>query len=182
MKVSAGKNIYVTGGVTATDNQGTFTSSYFEKASVVFGNALVKLGGLPVEGAYSHNLEGVDLTLDYAKADVYMLRSYWDNAHTTEHIELLDVNVPAPLREASLTENTNFSITLSPNPAHGQVRIASESNLKNVVVMDLTGNNVLSSTLESTQASIDVSALATGIYFCKIETEQGTKVQRLVIE
>jgi len=182
MKISSAKNIYITGGVTATDNQGQFVSSYFEKASVVFGNALVKVGGLTVEGAFGHNLEGVDLSLDYGKADVYWIRSFWDDTHSVERVEVIDVNVPAPLRESSTGfDRENINVTLSPNPARNQVTISSESLVSSVEVIDLTGNRVLFIPVESNQSSLDVSSLSNGIYFCKVKTEQGELIKRLVI-
>jgi len=183
MKVSSAKNIYITGGVSATSASGSFTCSYLNKASVVFGNALVKVGGVTVEGEFNKNYEGLDLCLDYSKADVYWLRNFSDDTHNSERVELLDVNVPAPLRESqsSLTE-TAAQFSLSPNPANDRLKIQSDKNIVSVEIMDIAGNKVLSSPIGLTESVIDVSGLANGIYFCKVHFENQDVIKRVVIQ
>ena len=179
MKVSSSKNIYVTGGVNATGPSGVFNASYLYKAGVVFGNAVVKLDGLDVEGDINHNLEGVSLNLDYAKTDIYFLRNFWSNYHVNETVELLDVNVPYPLRKAA--GNNSGLVSLSPNPARDRVYINADVNVSNIEIMNMTGSKVLSINLDSKQGSLDISSLPEGMYVCKIQTSAGIKVERLVI-
>lgn len=182
MKVSSAKNIYITGGVTAIGPSGTYTSCYLNKASVVFGNALVKSGGVTVEGQFDKNYEGIDLSLDYSKADVYWLRNYWDDVHNTERIELLDINVPAPLREAKADVMDANVISLSPNPAKDKLTIRSEENIVSIELMDIAGNKVMTSPGGFTESILDVSALANGIYFCKLHFESADVIRRVIIE
>lgn len=184
MKVSSAKNIYITGGITATGPSGAFSCSYLNKASVVFGNALVRVGGMAVEGDFDHNLEGVDLSLDYAKTDVYWLRSYWNDLHTTERVELMDVSVPSPLREASqdVFTSNELNVSITPNPAQERVTINTDENMSGIEVLDITGNRVLYTPAQSMQTTLDVSSLATGIYFCKIRTTTSETIRRLIIK
>jgi hypothetical protein len=182
MKVSSAKNVYIAGGIDATGPSGAFTSAYLYKSSVVFGNALVHAGGATVDGGFNNNAENVDISLDYGKADVYWLRNSWDNLHNSETVELTDLNVPNPLREAQATfENNLGSIMISPNPAHGMITIHADANLNNIEVMDITGNRVLDKVLSSGQFTVDVSGLSDGIYLCKIRTDAGETIRRLII-
>ena len=181
LKVSSVKNIYITGSVSVTSASGPYTCSYFNKASVVFGNALNKSGGMPIDGSYSHNYEGVDISLDYGKADVYWLRNYWDASHNTEKVELIDLNVPSPLRETNSELNTVATISLYPNPAKNEVMVQSDDIINAVEIMDLTGNRVLFMEIKSEQALLDISTLSNGIYLCRIQTEQGSTIKRLAV-
>ena len=184
MRVSSSKNIYITGEVMATGPSGSYSSAYLNKASVVFGNALIKVGGMPVEGDFDHNLKGVDLSLDYAKTDVYWLRSFWNDSHSSEIVELIDVNVPAPLRSTAPDNfaDKNALISITPNPASANVTINADENINNIEILDITGNRVLAATAATAQLSLDVSMLTPGIYFCKIHTESTEIVRRLVIK
>jgi hypothetical protein len=181
MKISSVKNIYITGTINASGSQGDFSCCYFNKASVVFGNALVKNGGMPVEGSYSHNYEGVDISLDYGKADVYWLRNTSDAPHNTEKVELVDLNVPSPLRESNFDLKADENISLYPNPAVSEVTLQADNVITTVEVMDMTGNRVLYREINSDKSSLDISTLLPGIYLCRIQTEQGSTIKRLAV-
>ena len=179
MEISTSKNIYITGGVIADGPGGSFTSSYLIKTAVVFGNALIRAGDIGVEGTFSHNYEGFDINLDYAKTDVYWLRNYWDNTHQNESIELIDVSVPSPLRH-TIPGGTNM-ISMFPNPASDKVTITSDADITSVEVLNMTGKQVLFTSSVSKEVILNTSSLSKGVYFCKVKTEEGEQVERLVI-
>jgi hypothetical protein len=177
MKVSSASNIYVSGGISATGPSGAFTCSYLEKVSVVFGNALMPAGGVVVDGDFDRNFEGGNIALDYSKVDVYWLRNYWDDVHSEEKVELVDVNVPSPMR---LTQPLNH-IWLSPNPATELITISTDPEITKIEVTDMTGKLVFAIVPVSSQVSINVSDLTPGIYFCKIRTGTEEKTQRFAV-
>lgn len=179
MKVSSGKNIYLTGSVMADGPSGTFSCSYLFKSSVVFGNALIDAGGMPVEGDFNGNLEGVNVSLDYSKADVYQLRNFWDDAHLVEKIELIDINVPSPLRYSST--NCDEKISLSPNPAREQLKINSAASIMQVEILNMEGALLMNETGNSKTVLLNTASLSPGIYLCKVLTENGEAIQKLVI-
>ena len=73
------------------------------------------------------------------------------------------------------------AIQLYPNPVKNTIQISTKSNLtiKNIQVFDILGKKVL--TTQNTNL-IDVSALAAGLLFVNIETNQGVVVKKVVKE
>jgi len=181
MKVSSSQCVYITGGIAATGPVGDFNCSYMYKSRVVFGNALIDDGGMPVDGQFSLNYEGVALALDYSKSDVYWLRNLWDDTHANEAAELTDINIPAPLRK-SIQDSETHSISLSPNPASTIVEVAFNETIKDVEIFDVAGNRVLYATVESVMTRLNVSELASGYYIVKANTEVGTQMKPLIIK
>ena len=72
-------------------------------------------------------------------------------------------------------------LTPSPNPAHLSVTITSAQPVKFLLLIDTTGQRVL--TQPGTSATLDVSLLPPGLYLLEAEMETGSPVRRrLVVE
>jgi hypothetical protein len=74
-----------------------------------------------------------------------------------------------------------------PNPASGTLYIEADlSAEKNVaaIIYDITGKAVLTQALQiiSTKQSLDISALAKGVYSLSVVSEKGIKQQKIVVE
>ncbi len=180
MKISSSKNIYITGGISASGPSGDFNCSYLYKASVVFGNALIDAGGTTVEGQFGSNYSGVDIALDYSKTDVYWLRNYWSSNHANEYAQLIDVSVPSPLREMG-RDGESTTVSIYPNPATTAIEISSGDLITDIEVLDIAGNRVLYTQVGSMTTRINVSELAQGYYMVKTITEKGQLINKLVI-
>jgi len=174
MKVSVNSKVYVTGSIEATGPSGDFTCSFFSKVAVVFGNALVDGGSFSVDGDFNSNYEGVAITLDYSKSDVYWIRNTWDDQHTNETVELLDINVPSPLRKAGDMFFTEISI--GPNPASSYVDIKSNTILNSIEISDLRGASLIHEQFNESFHRLDVSELNPGIYFIRLTSESGEEI------
>ena len=74
-------------------------------------------------------------------------------------------------------DNTTFSVY--PNPTSDRLTISCNEAVREVSVMDITGRTVM--TLSNTN-SIDVRALATGVYMLRVATENGVATQKFVKE
>ena len=73
------------------------------------------------------------------------------------------------------------SFNVSPNPTQDSWNIKSKNiKMASIKVYDILGNNVLSFTPNFHEATIDGSSLKTGLYFAKVETENGTDTIKLV--
>jgi hypothetical protein len=75
------------------------------------------------------------------------------------------------------------SLVVSPNPSHGILNIESRENLEgaSVEVIDAVGRAVAVSQIRDN--SLDVSSLANGTYFLRIQAREGTvQLRRVVIE
>jgi hypothetical protein len=76
-------------------------------------------------------------------------------------------------------------LNVFPNPANGIVNVSLTQELGNaeVEITSLSGQLVLSETIESTNnASIDVSKLETGVYILKLAADNRVGIKKLVIE
>ena len=80
----------------------------------------------------------------------------------------------------------NTAISMYPNPATDQVILANGSNilLDNAMIYDMNGKLINTINLQNmgSEMSIDVSALASGVYMVQINSEGATTVKRLIKE
>lgn len=99
-----------------------------------------------------------------------------------------DYNFPIETNEAITAFKTlsigsfvkDASVTVYPNPSGGAVTIAAQSIIKNIEVYDLQGRLLQSSPINTTQTILDMSLRAEGIYFVKINTGDGVKIEKMV--
>lgn len=101
-----------------------------------------------------------------------------------------DYNAPIITNEARTTfaalSNSEFdvdqSVNVYPNPGNSIINIRSNNNIKNIQLFDIQGR-VLQTVLEDkTNSKIDISNHTNGIYFLKISTDKGIKVEKIVKE
>jgi uncharacterized repeat protein (TIGR01451 family) len=72
------------------------------------------------------------------------------------------------------------SINVSPNPTNGTININCNNNVKKMELYDVQGR-VLETQIGETK-TLDISEKANGIYFLKITTEKGSKVEKVIKE
>lgn len=84
------------------------------------------------------------------------------------------VNVEENLPEAGLK--------VFPNPAKSHIRVYSDNPVLAISIIDITGKVMLEKQgLNTTEYQIGISGLNEGIYFVRVTTSQGVKVQRLQV-
>jgi Leucine-rich repeat (LRR) protein len=71
------------------------------------------------------------------------------------------------------------SVSISPNPTSSKVNINSNNNIKSIEVYDVQGR-ILQTILNAN--NLDLSDKTNGIYFLKITTEKGSKIEKVVKE
>lgn len=74
------------------------------------------------------------------------------------------------------------SVVVAPNPAADSVSVTADSKIKSVALYDAQGRIIRTSLVDSSEAKISLDNAAAGIYFIKIITEKGSRVQKLVKE
>ena len=86
----------------------------------------------------------------------------------------------APL---SRDEFSTFESRVYPNPASDAWTISTPNNtIRSVQVFNVLGRQVASQTFDSSEASISVQSLASGIYLARVTTDAGTKTLKLIRE
>lgn len=85
----------------------------------------------------------------------------------------------------SISFNSAYSISVSPNPARDFINISASNNRNTVLVIqlaDVTGK--ILRTIQSSQSSIKISTagIVKGLYFIKVNDENTVQTQRVIIE
>lgn len=101
-----------------------------------------------------------------------------------------DYNAPVNTGMANTTfqslNNGQFvldsSIMVSPNPTSSLITINGTSNIKSVEVYDVQGRLLEDQLVDDTKTTINISDKTNGIYFLKITTEKGSKIEKIVKE
>ena len=101
-----------------------------------------------------------------------------------------DYNAPIDTNTAETTysnlNNSIFqmdnSVAVAPNPTHSIVTITSKFNIKSIELFDVQGRILETSLEDDNTTKIDLSGKQNGIYFLKINTENGSKVEKIVKE
>ncbi|MCC6702578.1 MAG: T9SS type A sorting domain-containing protein [Fluviicola sp.] len=78
-----------------------------------------------------------------------------------------------------LSEISNISIELHPNPTNDLVRITFESNEARVVIYDTQGKLIQTKSIHSGE-QVSLKEVETGVYFFEVTTEKGSAVKRVV--
>jgi fibronectin type 3 domain-containing protein len=118
----------------------------------------------------------VDENLAYDTEYCYTVTSVLEDQES-EHTEVVCVKT---LGE-SLTE-LESSFILFPNPANDRLYIKAEAEIMEVSVYDVYGRvqNLRISESQNLRISIDVANLKSGIYFVKVNTDEGNIVKRII--
>ncbi|WP_309641028.1 T9SS type A sorting domain-containing protein [Flavobacterium sp.] len=106
------------------------------------------------------------------KADIYFDYNFPIETNTaTSTVALLGVNT---------FENT--SVTVTPNPTKNIVHITSKGNITSVQLFDVQGRLLETVTANEEQVDFDLNQKTSGVYFVKIYTVRGVKVEKIIKE
>jgi len=89
---------------------------------------------------------------------------------------------PGPESVNELSSEVNLSIY--PNPANNSVNIGLDEGFEQVVIIDVTGKILTKETFEHAikQTSLDISGLASGVYFVEVSSAKQTFVKKVLVK
>ncbi len=89
---------------------------------------------------------------------------------------------PAVTTVALLANNTfeDSSISIFPNPTIDNVTINAKGNITSVALFDLQGRLLQTSTQNQPSVSFSLGTQASGVYFLKVYTEKGGRVEKII--
>lgn len=76
-------------------------------------------------------------------------------------------------------EDINATANVYPNPAQDVVNVNAASQISNIELFNIAGQKVSTFNVNNTTTQIDVTELANGIYFLKINTEDGMITKKI---
>lgn len=99
-----------------------------------------------------------------------------------------DYNYPIITNEAETAfqtlSNPDFeidkSVKIYPNPTNSLVNISGDFNIKSIQLFDVQGRLLQTTLLNDTNATLDLTPKAKGLYFIKVISEAGIKVEKLI--
>ncbi len=136
-------------------------------------------------------IESAAITLNEATKDGYTFTGWYTNAEFTgEAVTKIpsgtigNIELWAKFNKATAINIVkDNSIKINPNPAtKGYFVVESKSGNGSVTVYALNGNVVLSQKIIQTTQTIEIPELPNGIYLVKVETENGTTTNKLIIK
>ncbi len=105
---------------------------------------------------------------------------------------IFDYNIPIPTNDAVTIFETllgtgyfiiDNSVTVYPNPAKDMVKIeAVDATIKSIQLYDIQGRLLQTGIVNEASTIFDMSGRANGVYFLKIITDKGMKVEKLIRE
>lgn len=121
-----------------------------------------------------------------------------DNTYTVEglavgdyefRVRALDVygqasgwTATVPATVTSVNENTVASMKLYPNPANNVINISSAELIESITITDIIGQEIMKVNINATNTLLSVEGLNSGIYFVKVKFNEGSIVNRIIIE
>jgi hypothetical protein len=145
-------------------NKATFRLENFEAASDGKGNLLYKIksrNGLMTGDAVTSSA-----------------RVYFDYNFP---VETNDANTTFEILSTDEFEMDNL-VKIYPNPSNGVVKIDADTTIRSIYLYDIQGRQLQVDYMNDTNVSIDISGRTAGIYFVKITTDRGVKVEKLIKE
>lgn len=79
-----------------------------------------------------------------------------------------------------INENTIDGLVVYPNPTSTILNVSAATQLVSIEVINILGQTLLSKQVGSAQAQLDLSALASGNYFVRVQAENATTVLQIV--
>jgi len=83
---------------------------------------------------------------------------------------------------SATVQEIDASISIYPNPTKGIININCNTTIKSVQLYDVQGRLLETDLVNETTKMMDVSNKAKGVYFLKILSDKGSKVEKIVRE
>jgi len=77
-------------------------------------------------------------------------------------------------------KNLDNSVKIYPNPAYDFVSIKASSVINSIEIYDVQGRILMTSLNSETSVTLDLSRHSSGIYYLKIKTDEGSKVEKVI--
>ncbi|MGB0430513.1 MAG: T9SS type A sorting domain-containing protein [Bacteroidia bacterium] len=132
---------------------------------------------------------GVDLDYRFFNDQKPNPNLYFNAAGAWENSKIIGTPLIRPVFGLDATLSTNdvwkeSAVSIYPNPAKSSINIELNNNTRGIIsIVNLQGKTVLNQNITSNQMQFDITALNSGLYFIRFESENGEQmVNRFVKE
>jgi len=112
-----------------------------------------------------------------SEGNVYFIITATDNENETTQSEIQAVSVLT-----SIETNLNESLNIYPNPAENWVYIETNSIIKKITILDLSGKTVKHCMPNKSKCNFNISSLENGVYFLQVQNKNETVTQKIIIK
>ncbi len=173
-------------------NDGTATLAWSGGNADHWELSLCADGCEPEEGSITQwnssaaTLQGLD-TAQWYEARVRAVCSHDDSIYYSDWSDSLRFYMPGS-NGGGGTDPTGIETTadrytyVMPNPASGNVTVASSFRIGDVELLDLNGKSHLRTTVDGLSAALDISSLPAGTYIVRVTTSAGTAYKKLIVK
>jgi Secretion system C-terminal sorting domain len=82
----------------------------------------------------------------------------------------------------SANEFENTSVSIAPNPVKNNLTISANGVISSIQIYDVQGRLIATQVNNSTSTTLDMSQQNVGVYFVKVITENGVKIEKIIKE
>ncbi|WP_293871928.1 T9SS type A sorting domain-containing protein [Flavobacterium sp.] len=141
---------------------------------------LTAASGTPPVGGHGDVLFKIRTKADLVSNDTVLQRAgiYFDynSPVNTNNAETTFATLNNPIHEF------DYSVKVYPNPAHTTINISCNSTIQSVALYDIQGRLLETDLANNNEVSFDISGKSNGVYFIKITSDKGSKVEKIVKE
>ena len=154
--------------------------SQFECAPVFEDINLAEASGTPPVGGHGDVLFKIRTKDNLVTNDTVLQRAgiYFDyNAPVaTNDAETIFATLNNPIHDF------DDSVKVYPNPAHTIINISCNTTIQSIALYDIQGRLLETDLANNNEVSFDISDKSNGVYFIKITSDKGSKVEKIVKE
>ncbi|HSD08233.1 leucine-rich repeat protein [Flavobacterium sp.] len=111
------------------------------------------------------------LVVPAASLDSYKAAAVWENFYS----------ITASTTLGTVDFSAKNKVSVYPNPVHGELFVQLNTTDKTTIqLFDVTGKVVIQKTVNATENSIDTSNLVNGLYFVKVNSNEGTFTKKVI--
>lgn len=150
------------------------------------GQAIIKAPGLAAAGA---GVAGSSAGSDPAEIDFVGFSGNTTAVPNTaagsvimDNLLVKASNTDTLLNNVTFAGDSLVTINLYPNPVNDILNIDSKYTLNNISISDINGRVVRNTSLNGTEAQINIADLASGVYLLKVVTSEGTVTKKVIKE
>ena len=91
----------------------------------------------------------------------------------------MDISILTNIENISRQQN---AVKIFPNPAKDNISIRSDLKIEQLIIYNQMGQLVYQTQPTDNTLNVDVSDLEHGIYFIRVQTNEGAMLQKIVVE
>jgi len=143
------------------DNELPVFSTLYDGQGYVEGNPII----LKIWNNSTNNIENASFTLENIS------KAYTENIYPSEDGQFSIVTIT----KSTVKEN---SISIYPNPAEDVINISSPDQINNIKIFNFVGQMLYS----GNDVTINTSNFKSGVYIIKVETDEGTVIEKIKVK